>query len=129
MRAERPISLGWSIGLGLAYAAVLSAIAALAFVEPGPTNNGGLGLHTVVALYGVGGIIGGGIFWVLQGLRGSAAGRTFIGFACLLPAMLAAMLMISGEYSTARRVIAAVVTSVFVGGGIGTITAGRSGRS
>ncbi len=119
MNPSRPVSLGWSVGLGLGYAAVLSAIAALTLREPGSTV-GGLGIGSVLTLYSSGGVLGGVVFWVLQVLRDSATGRAILGFACLLPLLATGMFAVPGDdLSPLARIVGAIVTSALVGGGIG----------
>ena len=117
MTARRPVGLGWCLGLGLGYAAILSLIASLT-VGPGGAHRG-LTLPTIIGIYVLGGVVGGSFFWVLQVIRGSTWGRALIGFVCVLPMMSMGLLLAEVDASVERRIIAAVVSAAVVGGGIG----------
>jgi hypothetical protein len=99
------------------YATILSAIASIA-VAGGETYRG-LNRLTIVGIYLVGGILGGCLFWFLQTFCGSPWGRAAIGFACLLPMMGLGLLLADLDASLTARVVGAVASAAFVGGGIG----------
>lgn len=118
MSSSRPISLKASISLGIAYALVLSGIAAVSLRDEGGSV-GGLELATILGLYFGGAISGGVLFWVAQVFRDSAPGRALIGFICILPLGSLTVIVAPGDYSIAARVSGALVTAALIGGGIG----------